>query len=371
MSLKLPKENYIACLLGGAIGDALGAPIEFYSIRQIKERYGALGVSGYIEFANGYGEFTDDTQMTLFTAEGLLRSWHRSILKGIGGATNDIVYDSYLRWLYTQDICMKDGLKNKGLLGVENGWLIKQTGLYQQRAPGNTCLSALQSGIAGTTINPINNSKGCGGIMRVAPVGLVFEGQTELSFTTGCDLAAITHGHPSGYLSAGFFAALISELAVFVSLEDAITHCIEILKQWNGNDETIAAVEKAMNLYDKTKSITQSQPEKIPELIETLGSGWIGEEALSISLYCSLLYQNDFAKGVLAAVNHSGDSDSTGSITGNILGLIYGLDNIPEKWISNLKNHEIIITIGEDLHIGIKGDSINSDKDWWDKYPGF
>jgi len=92
---------------------------------------------------------------------------------------------------------------------------------------------------------------------------------------------------------------------------------------------------------------------------------------LAISLFCCLIWETDFERGVLAAVNHSGDSDSTGSITGNILGLINGLSSIPEKWIRNLRYHNIVLEMAEDLHIGIKGDSFKRDQEWWDKYPGY
>ena len=102
-----------------------------------------------------------------------------------------------------------------------------------------------------------------------------------------------------------------------------------------------------------------------------LGQGWIAEEALSMSLYASLLFENDYEKGVLFSVNHSGDSDSTGSITGNLLGLINGLEKIPQKWITNLRYNDIVKQIGEDLHIQIKGDSLITDDDWWERYPGF
>ena len=143
-----------------------------------------------------------------------------------------------------------------------------------------------------------------------------------------------------------------------------------ILKKWKGNSETLHAVLKALNMYNINRNIISNKPGKIPGLIEELGAGWVGEEALAISLFCSLLYQNDFEKGILAAVNHSGDSDSTGSITGNILGLINGLNSIPKKWITNLRHNYIVRTIGEDLHTVIKSNSLDIDPEFWDKYPG-
>ncbi len=367
---KLHMDNYKGCLLGGAIGDALGAPIEFMDIKQIKSRYGDKGVVDYVEHPDNVGEFTDDTQMTLFTAEGLLRAWHREMLRGIGGATISLTHQSYLRWLYTQGYFE---VKNVNLTEDElhSGWLIKQKELFKKRAPGNTCLASLKNGADGTIGKPINDSKGCGGIMRMAPVGLVFPDERENAFRVGAELAALTHGHPSGYLSAGFFASMISDLAVGISLEKSIDNAIEILKNWDYHDETLIAVENAINLYNRTKSSLQETKNSFPELIEELGQAWVGEEALSISILCSLHFQNDFQKGILASVNHSGDCDSTGSIVGNILGLVNGRKQILSKWIKNLKYHEIVELIGQDLHIGVKGNSFEKDEEWWNKYPGY
>jgi len=122
----------------------------------------------------------------------------------------------------------------------------------------------------------------------------------------------------------------------------------------------------AIGLHDRLKG-----KELKPEHIELLGGGWVAEEALAISLLCCLHYLDDFKKGVLAAVNHSGDSDSTGSITGNILGLIHGLDGIPEEWKSNLKYSDIVLEMGEDLAIGVKGNTYEPDTVWGEKYPGY
>ncbi|MBK8809431.1 MAG: ADP-ribosylglycohydrolase family protein [Acidobacteria bacterium] len=66
--------------------------------------------------------------------------------------------------------------------------------------------------------------------------------------------------------------------------------------------------------------------------VSVLGGGWVGEEALAISIYCSLVSENDLSGALLLAVNHSGDSDSTGAITGNILGALHGIGAIPVKF---------------------------------------
>jgi ADP-ribosylglycohydrolase len=134
-------------------------------------------------------------------------------------------------------------------------------------------------------------------------------------------------------------------------------------------EETLFAVQNAINLYHESKILLKSAPEKIPQFIEKLGLGWVGEEALAISLFCCLLYSENFEKGVLAAINHSGDSDSTGSITGNILGLINGLNKIPEAWIKNLRHYQLVEKMGKELYNEVKGNLLIPEKGLFDKYP--
>lgn len=203
--------------------------------------------------------------------------------------------------------------------------------------------------------------------MRMAPVGLMFPGENEKAFDIGCDLSAITHGHPSGYLSGGFFASLIADLIGGVRLETAIENAIALLKAFDQHEETLEAVMKCKALFEETRN---SDSHRF-ETIEQLGEGWVAEEALSISLYCSLVYENDFQRGVLYSVNHGGDCDSTGSITGNILGLINGIGAIPRNWIDKLRASNIVLAAAEDLHTQVKGDSYNRDSRWWERYPGY
>jgi ADP-ribosylglycohydrolase len=365
---KVSVDHYVGCLLGGAVGDALGAPIEFMAWEAIEAKYGPQGLSDFVEYPNGEGGFTDDTQMTLFTAEGLLRTEHREMLKGIGGARNIITFHSYLRWLHTQGVAVNRENVRGGSYDIQKGWLLQEKMLFQQRAPGNTCLKALAHGRPGTIEKPLNNSKGCGTIMRMAPVGLMFFGANELSFKIGCELSVMTHGHPTGYLSGGFLASMIADLAVGVSLKRSIANAIKLLKQWPQHEETLAAVHKALAEVALTESGSRDE---IRNAIPKLGQAWIAEEALAISLYVSLLFENDFEEGVIASVNHSGDSDSTGSIVGNILGLINGPQAIPARWREKLRGGTIVAQMGQDLHIRVKGDYYLSDKEWWERYPGY
>jgi ADP-ribosylglycohydrolase len=110
------------------------------------------------------------------------------------------------------------------------------------------------SGQAGKINNPINDSKGCGTIMRVAPIGLFFGGNSKKAFEVACHFSAITHGHPSGYLSAGFFAGGLSDLTVGIDLPSSIDNALKILENWNNHEETKSAVHAANFYLEKSIS---------------------------------------------------------------------------------------------------------------------
>lgn len=343
------------CLLGGAIGDALGAPLEFLTIHEIRRLYGAQGVTGYVELPSGRGRFTDDTQMAIFTVEALLRLTPADLHSPQPEAVLlPALHDSYLRWLRTQDSYYDER--------AANGWLLAQPGLFARRAPGNTCLSALRSGQAGSLARPLNHSKGCGGIMRVASLGLAFAAEPALAFRLGAESAALTHGHPSGSLSAGFLAAVLALVIQGVTLDEAIQRALALLAAYPGQAETHAAVQAALQLY-------ANQPPS-PEAIETLGGAWVGEETLAISLYCALHFSGDFRGGVLAAANHSGDCDSTAAVTGNLLGAMLGIEAIPVAWQAQVELGYILNRLSADLHTQLnRPPQAPLDADWLAKYP--
>jgi ADP-ribosylglycohydrolase len=156
----------------------------------------------------------------------------------------------------------------------------------------------------------------------------------------GCQLAALTHGHPTGYLAAGAFALIIQDLFHDSPLRGAIAHAMETLKGHSGAEETVRAVGAALRAADSLRTTAES--------VETLGAGWIAEEALAISLFCALV-ADDFRSGILLAVNHSGDSDSTGSLTGQLLGVQGGTGIIPARWLEDLEGREVIEQIADDM----------------------
>ena len=296
------KSRMIGCLLGGAIGDAMGYPVEFMRYSDIARHFGGAGVR---DLSNG-DQISDDTQMSLFTAEGLLNA-HRS-----GRSAVKSVYRSYLRWYYTQCGVRMPGAKYEG-------GLLREAAIFASRAPGTTCLSSLSSGKMGTLANPINHSRGCGGVMRVAPCAVFPQ-----AFDLGCRIAAITHGHPGGYISAGALAELLQKLYYGQSLPDAVNDLIIELDEIEDADSTRDALQHAVDLAAEGRPCAPS--------VRELGEGWVGEEALAIGVYCALSFPTDFAQSLRLAVNHDGDSDSTGSICGNIMGMLLGAGAIPMEW---------------------------------------
>lgn len=338
-------DKYRGCLIGGAAGDALGYAIEFFDEKSILQKFGERGITEY-ELTNGKALISDDTQMTLFTANGLLLGKTRGQLRGIMAPYPSYIACCYIDWYRTQTESYPID-KEKPYAYT---WLVNIPELFHRRAPGNTCMSAISEGANGTVNKPTNRSKGCGGVMRVAPVGLYFDigikSDSELDMI-GAEAAAITHGHELGYIPAATLTHIIRRLAhEDISIKEAVMSAIkttsEMFKNAKEIDYYLRLINKAVELSGK--DITDL------EAIHMLGQGWVAEEALAIAVYCALKYPDDIDKALIASVNHKGDSDSTGAITGNIVGAHVGLSGIPDKYKKNLELYDIILEIADDLY---------------------
>lgn len=360
-------DRYRGCLIGGAAGDALGYAVEFRDIASIIRNYGERGITEYA-LQNGIARISDDTQMTLFTANGLLLGTTRGMTRGVMGRYSDYIAACYEDWLRTQDEvypCHEE---------PQYSWLMNVPELFSQRAPGITCLSAIDSfwdGSYGTIEKPINHSKGCGGIMRVAPIGLYFEGKEytldEID-RIGAEAAALTHGHQLGYMPASVLVHIIHLIAHRddISLLEAVQDAMAAAeRQYAG----VKHLPKLLDLLERAICLSQETVDDL-EAIRQLGEGWVAEETLAIAVYCALKYSDDFDKALIASVNHSGDSDSTGAVTGNILGAYLGLEKIPQKYLDHLELKEVILELADDLYHDCQITGRGSDRDdvWAQKY---
>lgn len=331
------------CLMGGAVGDALGYEVEFTDWNSICRRYGGQGIQD-LAIHGGKARFSDDTQMTLFTCEGMVLGFWRSNERGTGAEVAWYIYQAYLCWLMTQG----SGKKKKA--PVEPLWeheseLLREPGMNVQRAPGNTCLSALHSEHMGTIETPLNNSKGCGGVMRTAPLG--FMQCWGPPIIKGAEAGAITHGHPGGWMPAGMLSDIIFRIiyderkALHEIVEDSICKTISVWGELEYTHELIEMVRKAISLADTDIADVDA--------IHSIGGGWVGDEALAIAIYCCLKHTDDLRQALISAVNHSGDSDSTGAIAGNILGAYLGYEAIPDEWIQKIELRELILKEAENI----------------------
>jgi ADP-ribosylglycohydrolase len=329
MILNKKQMKYVGCLVGSAVGDALGYAVEFYDDYKIFEKYGENGIVDY-RLIEGKALISDDTQMTLFTAEGLL------------SAKNDLYVDSlyraYLNWYLTQK--RKAPIEKEGLLSIPT--------LYDKRAPGNTCLGALESGVCGTMENPINLSKGCGGIMRVAPIALYCHTRKipiRDAAMLAARAAAITHGHELGYIPAAMLADIIYRILEGAELMHAIDGSIASVKDLFKES---VHINDAVSLLNRAIELSFQDLDDL-DAIRELGQGWVAEETLAIAVYCCLKHSDDFEKTIIASVNHSGDSDSTGAVAGSIIGAYLGAKSIPQKYLNDLELIDIIVEMAMKL----------------------
>ncbi|NYH79771.1 ADP-ribosylglycohydrolase [Actinopolyspora biskrensis] len=352
----------LGSLLGGAVGDALGYIVEFDSLPTIRQRFGPQGVTGFPDSAAGSAVVSDDTQMTLFTMDGIIRA---GVGRRSGEPTDpaELVQHAYQRWLHTQGFDWKDA-RAPGDAHAPDGWLIRVRELFTRRAPGTTCIQALHGFASGrrtgSVDSPLNDSKGCGGVMRAAPAALWSTDPSEV-FRMGVRTAVLTHGHPSGYLPAGALAVLVRVLLDGRTVREALDRALRELSTWDEHQETTACLKRAAELA--------AAGETGPEVIaRQLGGGWVGEEALGIAVYAAMTHPGSFADAVLLAVNHSGDSDSTASVCGNIMGAALSADSIPSEWVRALELRETIERIAADAEREF-GPEPPDEPEWYERYP--
>ncbi|MGW9404695.1 ADP-ribosylglycohydrolase family protein [Arthrobacter sp. NPDC055585] len=336
-----------ACLLGGALGDALGYAVEFDSLDGIRARYGAGGLTDFRQLDRP-APVSDDTQMTLYTVDGLVEvlQWAND---GVGADETACLWLAYLRWLKTQGEALPANAPDQPAR-----WIDAQEVLHHRRAPGNACLSGLLTGEMGTKSRPVNaESKGCGTVMRSAPFGLLPYVAADTVYKFSADGAALTHGHSSALHSAAVFSALIHDLLpAGARLEDAASAAVERAAA-SGVPELSERLEAAVSLAAEDLAGT-SEP-SAARMKQALGEGWVAEEALAIGLYAALATaaahkpEEHFRRAIALAVNHDGDSDSTASVAGNILGVLYGTEALPDQWLEAIDARETVEQMADSL----------------------
>ena len=358
---ELNKDRAIGCLVGGAVGDALGYVVEFKKWPEIHAKYGEKGITRYKLSHKGKALISDDTQMSLFTATGILLGMTRGRMRGIMGRIDSYSFHTYVDWLHTQEW---DSRKSNERA---DSWLMDVPELYAHRAPGNTCLSALKS--IEQNKKPQNNSYGCGGVMRTAPMAVLnyihgyANGEIKYCSMVAAGAARITHKHPLGFLPSAVLNDILMQIfdgkADEKGLEFVINNAIRRLPSIESEDdrnktygelwpEYVSIMQKILK---KALRLAQTDmPDHIA--IEEIGGGWTGHEALAIAIYSAVKHASSFENAVVSSVNHSGDSDSTGAICGNIIGTLLGRSAIAEHFTKDLELLDVIEEIATDLYTG-------------------
>jgi ADP-ribosylglycohydrolase len=298
-----------AVLFGLALGDALGWPVEFLQLPQIRARYGREGVTAPPDPAL----YTDDTQMSAAVAEALVEA---------GGADLETLMQAVSRRFVA--------------------W--KHDPVTPTRAPGTTCIrgvNALERGAPWREAG-VKDSKGCGACMRVAPIGYFYQHDPGRLRETAQAQAWMTHRHPTAdaaCLGAAYLVKLALDGVAPGEFPDRLLEAAGGLS--DEFDGAIRRVVAACDWPDEEAALNHIGP--------TRGGGWIAEEAVAMALYCVLKHPDDYVSVVRLGANISGDSDSVAAIAGGIAGARLGLSALPEDWIARLENRDYLAALADRL----------------------
>ena len=342
-------DKFEGAIIGSAVGDAFGYPLMALSYEKICKRFekdGALELS--VSRKTGTALFTEATQMSLFTADGILWAYNENAAHENGAVANYVFY-SYQLWLYMQ---------TRSIAGSEYEWLfnkeqnpnmsslLKSKGLGKKRRLNDNNLDALfdaRNGVFGTPGKRLNNNTDAGAVKRVLPVGLFYGGDSEMAFRIGCDVGAITHSAPEGYLPCGVYTAIIAELLRGSDVDDAVNTAMALLTAYPDHENIYDALQKAVDLANDD----DIEPR---EGLDELGDGFSAVSCLAIALYSAILHQTNYKFAIALATNHDGDSSACGAITGGILGVWYGLRKLPKEWTKKVQYRNLLETVADVLY---------------------
>jgi ADP-ribosylglycohydrolase len=352
------RSRVRGCLLGGAIGDALGAGVTGLTIDEIRDAHGGDAVVGFVPAYGRRGAVTSATQLTLFTVDGLIRAQVRRDTGAWHPPTD--VHRAHLRWAATQhdwgpDVRRKD-----------NGWLAQEEWLYVRRDPALSCLHGFGDDIMGTLDRPKNPAaRDAGAIVRSAPFGLLVGWEPQLVCQLAVECAVQTHGHPTAYLSAGAFAVIVHGLARGDALEVAVRRALALLALRPGHQPVAEALQQALG------AVGQGAPG--PARIAALGYGRAAEDSLAVAVYCALVSE-DIRHGLRLAVNHDGPSSHTGTLCGALLGTLHGETALPPAWLAELEGRATLLELADDFAMEMtQGPALHrpalTESGWLVRYP--
>ncbi len=309
-------DYYRGCFYGGAVGDAIGAPDECKK---------AIGKKR--------GVITDYTRMALFTAEGLALS---RVRREENKTTVLYVYEALLRWLSTQpDVRTDMLLTDHGANSIVDGVLIGFQEIKEKRNSDRISVSVLETGMRGTVDNPVNTSNDCSCVVRSAPSGLMFGPET--AFDTGAEIAAITHGHESAFLSAGCFSGIISEIIHNNrSVIEAVDSVSKYLKTKSSDNECVDILMKATDAAKRKDVAVFENPQTAADV-------------LGLAVCCAASFPDSFKNCTYAAIDQGGRTACAGAAAGYLSGALIGLDTLQKEFSGKPELYSIILECAEDM----------------------
>jgi len=345
------------CLLGMAVGDAMGAPVDGKHYQDICQMYGPAGLLGY-DTANGLAEITSYTQTGLFAANGLLVSAAR------GKTDAESLMLSITR-------ALKEWARMQHLPGSpekRSCWLSYIPQLRRRRCMDPRTLDALTREVLGTPQNPANQGAGPGTLTAAVCVGLFFHPE-RMGFqdigTLGARIVALTHGDPMAYLSGALLAYTIAGILhdPDCSMEEQVLHASDaVAAQFPG-----AAAARLSGLIRDAVNLSHTPQIPAVQAMERLECN-TAAQVLAGAVYAVLAGSGDFDAAMITAVNHSGKSAAVGAVTGALLGASQGEEALPAFYLDCLDCDEVIRELASDLHTAFpKGWQKRLFDDNWDR----
>jgi ADP-ribosylglycohydrolase len=351
------RSRVRGCLLGAALGDALGAGPAALRRGELGAAKGQAGAAPAPRHRRR-GDVTYATQQTLFTLDGLIRAQIRRDVGAWHPPTD--VHRAHLRWAATQREWGPDERRK------DNGWLALEDWLYARRDPPLPSLLGLGDEVMGTPARPKNpGAQDAGAVVRSAPFGLLVGWEPQLVCQLALECAVHTHGHPDAYLSAGAFAMIVHAVTRGESLETAVQGSAALLAQHAGHEPVADALHGALS--DARLGVPD------PGRAAALAASGGAQHVLAAAVYCALVAQ-DMRHGLRLAADHDGDTVATGAVCGALLGALHGETALPPGWLAELEGRGTLLLMADDFAMELtQGPALHGpsadDSTWLTRYP--
>ena len=350
------ESRFRGCLLGMAVGDAMGAAVEKKSYEEICETYGPAGLLGY-DTVNGLAEITSYTQVAAYALNGLLLGISR-------GQTHDAM--AYITMALKEWASVQHFPKDPHR---RNCWLRGIPAFRRRKCMDPRTLDALTRDVLGTPKKPSNQADGPGSLTVAVAVGMYFHPertQFHKIGVLGAQTVALTHGDPEAFLSAAVLAYTVAGIIQEPEypLEDQFSHAIEAVKaQFGGQYPQAELLAEQLHRAIAMANAAGTEPH---DDMEKLYCGTAGE-CLAGAIYACLTSHEDFDTAMITAVNHSGKSAAVAAIAGAVLGALLTEEGLPDFYLESLEASEVLGQLAEDFAQGSPTRGL-FDTDWDHKY---